>query len=234
MHSFPPSNPPTETGSRSSPQHRPTATFNPRAACTASFSHVARPAFGETAAGGRRRCGSARGHRRRDRRRLRRLQRRLESAVSGNAVGGASPCGPSVSGTQLIPVGAAEGQWSDPTAGPIWVFALSTGTNISRDGDGLDGQRRYLHRTLIAVDPSYTGSVAIAGSRIGMDGPRTALRFTNGTAPCNILAPRGALGHRLTRSRPSRSRLERVGAQVGQRLRLDVRAASPSMRVGTA
>ena len=108
-------------------------------------------------------------------------------AVSGNAVGGASPCGPSVSGTQLIPVGAAEGQWSRSDSGPIWVFALSTGTNISRDGDGLDGQRRYLHRTLIAVDPSYTGSVAIVGSRIGMDGPRTALRFTNGTAPCNIL-----------------------------------------------
>lgn len=74
-------------------------------------------------------------------------------------------------------------------SGPVWVFALSSRTSISRDGDGTDPQRRYLHRALVAVDPSYTGRVAIAGSRLGRQGPRTKLRFTRGTRPCNVFGP---------------------------------------------
>jgi hypothetical protein len=73
--------------------------------------------------------------------------------------------------------------------GPVWLFALSSHTKISRDGDGSDAQRRYLHRTLVAVGPNYTRRVTISGSRLGTQGPRTKLRFTQGTKRCTIFGP---------------------------------------------
>lgn len=74
-------------------------------------------------------------------------------------------------------------------AGPVWLFALSSRTSISRDGDRTDGYGRYLHRSLVAVGPHYTGSVTIRGHRLGRQGPRTPLRFTRGTTRCHIFGP---------------------------------------------
>lgn len=70
--------------------------------------------------------------------------------------------------------------------GPVWLFALSSDTSISRDGDGTDGQGRYLHRALVAVSPSYRGSLTIRGSRLGKPAVRAQLAFTRGTSRCRI------------------------------------------------
>lgn len=74
-------------------------------------------------------------------------------------------------------------------AGPVWVFALSSRTEISRDGDGFDLQGRYLHRSLVAVGPDHAGRVVVRGRRLRSRGPRTQLRFTRGTTTCRIFAP---------------------------------------------
>lgn len=73
--------------------------------------------------------------------------------------------------------------------GPVWLFALSSHTDISRDGDGFDSHGRYLHRSLVAVGPDYIGRLTIDGRRLGEPGRRTRLRFTNGTTRCYIYAP---------------------------------------------
>lgn len=73
--------------------------------------------------------------------------------------------------------------------GPVWVFALSSHTKISRDGDRSDPAGRYLHRSLVAVGPTYPGQVTIRGGRLGTPGPRTQLRFTRGTTRCQMFGP---------------------------------------------
>lgn len=69
---------------------------------------------------------------------------------------------------------------------PVWLFALSSDTNLSRDGDGTDGHDRYLHRALVAVSPSYRGSLTIRGNRLGKPVARSQLAFTHGTSHCRI------------------------------------------------
>ncbi len=75
-------------------------------------------------------------------------------------------------------------------AGPVYLVALSSNTSISRDGDDTDGAGYYLHRALIAIAPSQSGSVTITGNRIGSSGRRTDLGFsTNGATSCTVKAP---------------------------------------------
>ena len=65
-------------------------------------------------------------------------------------------------------------------AGPIYLVALSSNTAISRDGDDTDGARYYLHRALIAVAPSYAGSVKVSGRRLGRAVARATRRVLTG------------------------------------------------------
>ena len=75
-------------------------------------------------------------------------------------------------------------------AGPVYLVALSTHTAIARDGDELDSAGFYLHRALIAVAPSYDGTVAIQGRRLGTPGPRTTLEFSrDGASACTVKSP---------------------------------------------
>lgn len=73
--------------------------------------------------------------------------------------------------------------------GPIWLFALSSHTNIARDGDRMDPSGRYLHRSLVAIGPTYPGQVTIRGHRVGRAGRRMQLRFTRGTTRCHVFGP---------------------------------------------
>jgi hypothetical protein len=59
----------------------------------------------------------------------------------------------------------------------VWLFALSSRTAVSRDGDGLDGHGRSVHRVVVAVGPRYARRVVLRGA---------ALAFTRGTSPCLI------------------------------------------------
>jgi hypothetical protein len=92
--------------------------------------------------------------------------------------------------------------WVRPTAqalraGPVYLVALSSHTQISRDGDMRDADNYYSHRALIAVAPSYTGPVTIAGGRLGRPGPRTALGFsTDGANHCTVSNPVVNCGNR--------------------------------------
>jgi hypothetical protein len=71
-------------------------------------------------------------------------------------------------------------------AGPVWLLAFSTRTNISRDGDGRDGQDYYLHRALVAVAPSYGGTVTMTGARLGKPVVRGRLGFERGAPSCTV------------------------------------------------
>jgi len=73
---------------------------------------------------------------------------------------------------------------------PVYALLFSSRGRISRDGDRLDSQSYYLHRSLFAIDARYRGRITISGRRIGRPGPRTALAFkTNGTSLCTLHAP---------------------------------------------
>jgi hypothetical protein len=63
-------------------------------------------------------------------------------------------------------------------AGPVYLVAGSYRGAISRDGDQTDSAGRYLHRALIAVAPSYSGSITIAGGRLAFS--------TNGAIACSV------------------------------------------------
>jgi len=83
--------------------------------------------------------------------------------------------------------------WAGPNAeealqsGPLYLLALSTGTAISRDGDGRDGAGYYLHRALVAVAPPYRGQVVLTGRRLGRTARRTVVDFaTNGATRCSV------------------------------------------------
>ena len=93
--------------------------------------------------------------------------------------------------------------WVRPAArslesGPIYLVALSSNTAISRDGDDTDGARYYLHRALIAVAPSYAGSVTISGHRLGRANHRAALEFSrDGATRCSVRKSDVTCGYRL-------------------------------------
>lgn len=110
--------------------------------------------------------------------------------------------------------------------GPVWIFALSSHTNISRDADDSDGQHRYLHRTLVAVAPSYTRKVSITGRRLGEQGPRTKLGFTRGTTTCHIFGKTWCARSRWTRSRAWSCPPARDGGRFARRSRSGGPAAS--------
>jgi hypothetical protein len=74
-------------------------------------------------------------------------------------------------------------------AGPVWLIALSTRTNISRDGDPRDGQGYYLHRALIAVAPSYPAHLTLTGRRIGTTVVRRRIGFERGAPDCTVKNP---------------------------------------------
>jgi len=71
-------------------------------------------------------------------------------------------------------------------AGPVWLLAFSTHTNVSRDGDGMDSQSYYLHRALVAVAPSHPGSVTLTGARLGTPVVRGRLGFERGAPLCTV------------------------------------------------
>ncbi|HWB22645.1 MAG TPA: hypothetical protein VG652_07130 [Gaiellaceae bacterium] len=72
-------------------------------------------------------------------------------------------------------------------AGPVYLIALSSHTAISRDGDSTDTSGYYLHRALIAIGPTQTGTVTVTGRRLGTPGPRTTLGFsTTGATSCSV------------------------------------------------
>jgi hypothetical protein len=95
--------------------------------------------------------------------------------------------------------------WVRPTAqalhaGPVYLVALSSHTQIARDGDQRDSDNYYSHRALIAIAPSYVGPVTIAGGRLGRRGPRTALGFsTDGANHCTVSNPVVTCGSRVLR-----------------------------------
>jgi hypothetical protein len=71
-------------------------------------------------------------------------------------------------------------------AGPVWLLAFSSRTQVSRDGDGTDGQGYYLHRALVAVAPSHPGAVTLTGRRLGPAVPRGRLGFERGAPGCGV------------------------------------------------
>ena len=88
-------------------------------------------------------------------------------------------------------------------SGPIWLFALSNRTAISRDGDSTDSSGRYLHRALVAVSPSYPRQITIRGRRLGASGPRTRLAFTAGASTCGVSTSRVSCSSALLRETPT-------------------------------
>ena len=74
-------------------------------------------------------------------------------------------------------------------AGPVWLLAFSTHTNVSRDGDWRDGQGYYLHRALVAVAPSYRAPVTLTGRRVGRTVARGRLGFERGAPDCTVKSP---------------------------------------------
>jgi hypothetical protein len=114
--------------------------------------------------------------------------------------------------TAPVPVRAAALRffpWVRPAAkalraGPIYLVALSSKTAISRDGDSRDSSNYYLHRALIAVAPSYSTDVRIAGRRIGKSKRRAALGFsTDGANTCTVDPPDVSCGSRPLRFSPA-------------------------------
>jgi hypothetical protein len=66
-------------------------------------------------------------------------------------------------------------------------LALTYRSQISRDGDDSDGAGNDLHRALVAVAPSYSKRMTLAGRRLGRPGPYTTLVFsTNGASRCTV------------------------------------------------
>jgi hypothetical protein len=99
--------------------------------------------------------------------------------------------------------------------GPVYLLALSSRTAISRDGDHRDSEDYYLHRALVAVAPSYTGRVAIAGGRLGPRGARTALGFSiNGANHCTVANPVVTCGRRSLRYAPRLRIMPRPGWRI--------------------
>jgi hypothetical protein len=74
-------------------------------------------------------------------------------------------------------------------SGPVWLLAFSSRTNVSRDGDGTDGQGDYLHRALVAVAPSYPRAVTLTGRRLGKAVVRGQLGFELGAPTCTVSNP---------------------------------------------
>jgi hypothetical protein len=100
-------------------------------------------------------------------------------------------------------------------SGPIRLFALSSRTAISRDGDERDGAGYYRHRALLAVAPSYKGTVTITGHRLGRSERRTTLGFsTNGATHCTVSTPVVSCGKRPLRFAPSLRIAPRPGWRV--------------------
>jgi hypothetical protein len=100
-------------------------------------------------------------------------------------------------------------------AGPVYLVALSSKTSISRDGDDTDGEGYYLHRALIAVAPSQSGTVMVTGHRLGAEGTRTALGFsTTGATNCTVKAPIVHCGWRPLRFAPSLRIARRSGWRI--------------------
>lgn len=99
--------------------------------------------------------------------------------------------------------------------GPVYLVALSVRTEISRDGDYIDGEGYYLHRALVVVAPSYTGLVTITGGRLGPRGSRTALGFsTNGANHCTVANPIVTCGNRSLRYAPRLKIAQRPGWRI--------------------
>jgi hypothetical protein len=69
-------------------------------------------------------------------------------------------------------------------AGPFYLVAGSYRTAISRDGDFTDSSGAYLHRSLVAVAPSFAGPVTITGGPLKAGAP---LGFsTEGAIHCSV------------------------------------------------
>jgi hypothetical protein len=99
--------------------------------------------------------------------------------------------------------------------GPVYLFALSIRTAISRDGDRRDADEYYLHRALIAVSPSYSRAVTIVGARLGHPGPRTRVGFsTNGANHCTVSPPNVNCGNRSHRFAPQLTIAPRRGWRI--------------------
>ena len=82
-------------------------------------------------------------------------------------------------------------------AGPVYLVALSSRTQIARDGDTRDSSSYYLHRALIAVAPVYGEAVAVTGRRLGRHAGRTTLGFsTSGATSCTVNSPVVSCGSR--------------------------------------
>jgi hypothetical protein len=107
--------------------------------------------------------------------------------------------------TALRPAALRFYPWVRPAArsleaGPIYLVALSSDTAISRDGDDTDSAHYYLHRTLIAVAPSYPGAVTISGRRLTRAGRRAALGFSqDGATSCAVRKAGVTCGYRPLR-----------------------------------
>jgi hypothetical protein len=100
-------------------------------------------------------------------------------------------------------------------SGPIYLVALSTKTAISRDGDDTDDAGYYLHRTLIAVAPSYAAAVTVSGRRLGPAGRRTTLGFsTNGATSCTVSPPDVSCGSRPLRFAAALRIVRRLGWRI--------------------
>lgn len=100
-------------------------------------------------------------------------------------------------------------------AGSVYLIALSSRTAISRDGDDTDGAGYYLHRALIAVAPSRSGTVIVRGHRLGRAGRRTVLGFsTNGATRCTVHPPIVSCGWRALRFAPALRIAPRIGWRI--------------------
>lgn len=100
-------------------------------------------------------------------------------------------------------------------AGSVYLFALSSQTRIARDGDDTDGAGYYLHRSLIAVAPSQSGTVILRGHRLGRAGRRTVLGFsTNGATRCTVDPPNVSCGWRALRFAPALRIAPRAGWRI--------------------
>jgi hypothetical protein len=85
-------------------------------------------------------------------------------------------------------------------AGPVYLVALSSRTNISRDGDELDSAGYYLHRALIAISPAYSAELTVTGHRLGRRNRRATLGFsTDGANSCTVNSPVVSCGSRPLR-----------------------------------
>jgi hypothetical protein len=99
--------------------------------------------------------------------------------------------------------------------GPVYLLALSLRTAISRDGDYRDSDDYYLHRALVAIAPSYTGPVTVAGGRVGRPVARSALGFsTNGANHCTVANPIVTCGNRSLHYAPRLRIAPRPGWRV--------------------